>query len=223
MWADMNCEINSKFAKKLKESHKLEWKNRVETWEILIEVLREAIINAFIHRVYLIPSFTYIKISDTKVVISNLETLPKSLTIPKLFKEQKSILRNKQIVKIFYYTGLIDTWGRGISNIINYLKKKLQKPKFPTDLLDFSITFQRKNEDENKSKNANIIAGINLSNLQKEIIFNIIKSKNITANNLNLLLNKDLRAIERNIKKLKEKGILQRIVANKGGYWKINK
>jgi ATP-dependent DNA helicase RecG len=81
-------------------SAKIEGLYRKEKWEIPIEVLREAIINALIHRDYFDNSFTYVKIYDKTIIISNPGELDKSLKIEDLFKEHESKQRNPLIAKI---------------------------------------------------------------------------------------------------------------------------
>jgi ATP-dependent DNA helicase RecG len=56
---------------------------------------------------------------------------------------------------------------------------------------------------------------------QKIIIDNIINNPNITTEELALILGINLRNTKNNIAKLKSRGILERIGADKGGYWKI--
>ncbi|HDP74049.1 MAG TPA: ATP-dependent DNA helicase, partial [Candidatus Woesearchaeota archaeon] len=100
----------------IKLSAKIQGLYRKEKWEIPIEALREAVINALIHRNYFDQSFTYIKIYDDSIVISNPGELDKSLKIEDLFKEHESKQRNPLLAKIFYFCGFIDSWGRGINN-----------------------------------------------------------------------------------------------------------
>jgi len=199
---------------------------RVETWEIPTESLREAIINAFIHRDYLTPSFVYIKIYDNSLVISNPGGLSKKLKVSELYKEHKSILRNKLIAKVFYYTGLIDTWGRGTLNIIKYLKKQnLQKPEFYVNNYDFDIIFKREYIADSVDKSGQIggqISGQLLTKRQKEIIKYIIEKPNISRKKLSFKLNINQSAIQKHIIKFKKNNILKRIGPDKSGYWKKN-
>src|SRR3989344_1622216 len=60
----------------LKLSAKIKGLLRKEKWEIPIEALREAIINALIHRDYFSTGFVYIKIYDPEIVIANPGKLP---------------------------------------------------------------------------------------------------------------------------------------------------
>ena len=62
-----------------------------------------------------------------------------------------------------------------------------------------------------------------MSETSSEKIVTIIKENpSITIEALSALLNKTTRTIERNLSKLKAKGLLERIGPDKGGYWKIN-
>jgi len=63
--------------------------------------------------------------------------------------------------------------------------------------------------------------GINLTENQKEIISHIIKNPKISAKKLSELIGISSRKVEENIKKLKDKQIIERVGANRGGYWRI--
>ena len=91
---------------------------REEKWEIPLEALREAVINAFIHRDYSDAGFVYIKVYDTLIVIFNPGILPDDLTLADLYREHESRLRNPLLAQVFYYAGFIDIWGRGIAKDI---------------------------------------------------------------------------------------------------------
>ncbi|MEK6856963.1 MAG: ATP-binding protein, partial [Nanoarchaeota archaeon] len=117
---------------------------REEKLEIPVDALREAIINALIHRDYLDNCEVYIKIYDDELVIANPGKLPEELSIEKLYKEHESKPKNLLLAMTFYYAGLIDKWGRGISNMIRLLKEeKLPLPKFEQSGGSFRIKFKR--------------------------------------------------------------------------------
>jgi len=105
--------------------------HREEKWEIPLEALREAVINALIHRDYSNQGFVYIKVYDEQIIIANPGKLPEDLTIADLYKEHESKLRNPLLAQVFYYTDFIDIWGRGILNILRLLNEEgLPKPAF---------------------------------------------------------------------------------------------
>ena len=70
------------------------------------------------------------------------------------------------------------------------------------------------------SENCRRIVG-ELSERQVKIFYSIIQNKTISAKKLSELLNTTDRTIEREIKKLKDMKIIERIGSDRGGYWKI--
>jgi len=60
-----------------------------------------------------------------------------------------------------------------------------------------------------------------LSENQQEIIGYMMKNPKISAKKLSELVGISSRKIEENIKRLKEENIIERVGANKGGYWKV--
>jgi len=188
---------------------------REETWEIPIEALREAIINALIHRDYQENSFVYIKVYDSRIVIANPGGLPDTLTIEDLYKEHESMLRNPLIAKVFYYAGLIDVWGRGIINIINMLKaNELELPSFEESGGSFRIIFTR-------PKSETVIKGSEIgSEKSSEKILGIIKeNRSASAREISSIIGISQRAVEKHISALKKQGIIKRIGPARGGYW----
>jgi predicted HTH transcriptional regulator len=75
-------------------------------------------------------------------------------------------------------------------------------------------------KDENvgvKDENVGVNVGV------KSEILNYLKNNpNLTAQELATMLNKTTRTIERNIKELREKGIITRFGSDKTGNWQIN-
>jgi len=60
-----------------------------------------------------------------------------------------------------------------------------------------------------------------LSENQQEIIGYMMENPKISAKKLSELVGISSRKIEENIKRLKEENIIERVGANKGGYWSV--
>ena len=190
---------------------------RVEKWEIPVNALREAVINALIHRDYWDNGFVYIKIYDNEVVVANPGKLPEELSIPKLYKEHESKLRNPLLANIFYYVDFIDRWGRGIINIITALKEEnLPFPEFEESGGYFRIRFRRVKVSERWSERWS-----ELSEKQKDVLTAIKNNPKISRKELSLKLGINSSAIQKHLENLKEKGILKRIGPDKGGCWEV--
>ena len=194
---------------------------RIESWEIPLEVLRESVINALIHRDYTKPGYIYVKIYDDAITISNPGELPEELTIEDLFREHESIPRNILLADTFYYAGYIDTWGRGILNIIKKLDETgLERPSFEQSGGYFRITITR--GDVEKGVEKGVERGVELlSQNQKEILDQIMKNPNISKREIQDILNIGKKAVDYNIEILKKKGVLRRIGPARGGYWEV--
>ncbi len=90
-----------------------------EIWDYPLPSLREAIINALIHRDYSVHSSTDIRVYDDHIVIDNPGELPFALTVAELEKEHKSIRLNPNLAQAFYHVKLIELWGSGTLRMID--------------------------------------------------------------------------------------------------------
>lgn len=81
----------------------------------LLDALREAVINALIHRDYFeTSSDIQIRVFDDRVLITNPGGLPDELTVEDLKAEHHaSCPRNPLLAQVFYYAELIEKWGTG--------------------------------------------------------------------------------------------------------------
>ena len=111
-------------------SAKIEGLYRTDSYEIPIVALREALINALIHRDY--ANFgrdIKVGVYDDIVNIVSPGALPNIVTIEDILRGRSEI-RNKVIANVFKELGLIEQWGSGINRIMLACKKAgLNQPK----------------------------------------------------------------------------------------------
>ncbi|GHS86033.1 hypothetical protein FACS1894201_06450 [Bacteroidia bacterium] len=105
-------------SKYLQRTYSYEGLQRIETLEYPEIALREAILNAIIHRDYGGNTFFTIKVFDNSLELWNEGTLLSPLSIDKLKQQHTSRLRNKLIANVFYRSGQIESWGRGTLKMI---------------------------------------------------------------------------------------------------------
>jgi len=100
--------------------------------------------------------------------------------------------------------------GKGRS--VRYVFKRFESVKddIKTDGLDKAI-----------DQNATVNATVNLTAIQKDIIKQVQDNPNVTYNILADLLKRNRTTIYRNMEKLKQVNILERIGSDKKGYWKV--
>ena len=78
-----------------------------------------------------------ISIYKDKIYIANDGRLPDNWTIDALKEKHKSRPFNPLIANVFYKSGMIESWGRGIEKIKNYIKENSYiNTKIATKLLD---------------------------------------------------------------------------------------
>ncbi len=148
----------------------------------------------------------------------NLRYLPAGLlygglTIETIRTKMVSERRNELLADMFHRVHFIEKWGRGIKLILS----KEPDAKFSEVGTKFITTFKRKSYYEGKK-----VAESSVKSSVK-ILEAIKANKSITAKELSVNIGLSLRAVEKQLAKLKEDGVLKRIGPDKGGYWEVVK
>ena len=92
---------------------------RVETFPVPREAMREAVINAVIHRDYASPTSIQIRVGDDAISIWNPADLSPEWTAELFAEEMSSQPHNPRIAYAFFLAGMIEAWGRGIRQIVD--------------------------------------------------------------------------------------------------------
>ena len=117
---------------------------REEIWDYPIPAIREACINALIHRDYLDPAEIQIRVYDDRIWFWNPGELPEGITVEMLKTEHASKPRNKLIATVFYYAGLIERWGTGTKRMVELCREQgLPEPEFKEFGGGFSVIFYK--------------------------------------------------------------------------------
>lgn len=115
---------------------------RMEPLEYPEPALREAILNAIIHKEYSAGTWIYLRVRDDRLTIWNPGPLPEELTIEQLKTDHSSHPRNEHIASVFFLAGYIENWGRGTNKIIEAtLEAGLPEPLIEEDQDGIKVTF----------------------------------------------------------------------------------
>ena len=209
---------------------------RKEKYELPPEAIREMIINAHCHRNLLDESCIQVAIYDNRLEVTSPGGLYNGLTYEEVMNGHSKI-RNKAIANIFSQMGLVEAWGSGIKRIFNAAKEYgLPEPKFQEFDNMFRVELFRNNSMTGAEKEAGessekvrrevgegseIIRSYELSDTQKKIVNLLLYDRQLSAAKIAEQLGMGSRSIEKNIKKLKELGILIRHGSPKNGYWEV--
>lgn len=153
--------------------------------------LREAIINALIHRKYWIPGTTKIALYDNRLEIFNPGNFPGLFDLKHL-GDGTTFLRNPNLARIARRFGIIEKLGTGIRIILESCEKAgIKKPEFIEGADSVKVIFSFLPGDKSSSDEAKLLA---LFNMHKEIKLNDVEkylgvSRNTATRKLNQLIN----------------------------------
>ena len=182
--------------------------------------LREAVINAIIHNDYSNGIPPVFEIFSNKFVITSSGGLPQELSQEEFF-EGISAPRNKELMRVFKDVKLVEQLGSGVQRILKKYNRSIFK--FSPNFL--KVNFPIENVGDNVGDNVGENAGVKTIKLNKtqEIIISLInQDKYITQAEISEKLNKNIRTIERNMKKLQEENLIVRVGSDTAGYWNVN-
>ena len=118
--------------------------HRIDSRDYPEEALREALINAIVHRDYDRDVSTNIRLFDDRIEIVSFGGLPPNTTI-ETFLLGLSMPRNKNLADIFYRLELIEAFGSGIPKMTDIYQENGQEICFKTSPSGFMIVLPNLN------------------------------------------------------------------------------
>ena len=200
-----------------KISGKIVGLKRIDTRDYPEYSLREALLNAVIHRSYYFDSSIMVTLYDDKFEILSMGGLIDGITMKEIFKGVSSS-RNPNLANIFYRFGYVESFGTGIGRIMDSYEEYNKKPVFDATENTFSITLPNMNYLENQDK-SNIISP---SLSQEDIIVNYLKEYNrINRNEAEKLLSISKTRAYQIIDEMLEKNIIKKENTGKNTYYML--
>ena len=90
---------------------------RVETFPVPRAALREAVLNALVHRDYAVTAPVQIRVYEDRLRLWNPAVLPEGWTRDTLLGAHSSSPYNPALANAFFRAGEIEAWGRGVERI----------------------------------------------------------------------------------------------------------
>lgn len=207
---------------------------RVEMPEYGEEAVREAIVNGIIHREYTrLGAEVCVDIYDDRLEVTSPGCMMSGKIIDKEVDDVvASERRNPVLADIFARMKFMERRGSGLKKITDNTNALFNDGKnhveFFSDRNYFKVTIhnalyakKQKGASVNASVNAGVNAGVKLFATQKAIIQLMRENTQITIKEMASALGKNETTISRNIRQLKDKGIVERVGADKNGSWNI--
>ena len=207
----------------------MDWKadivglKRVETPEIPVEAVREAIINSYGHRLYNNNQCNEIDVFKDRIEIHTTGGFPKGHTPEEFFDgTKKAIRRNKLISGVLYYSKDMETFATGLKRIKDFCDEAGCKFDFRIEKDDFVVVFYRNLRntwnigDSDANSDANPGANNTELELSEKIVESIRKNPKTTQTTLAAEFNVSRRTIQRLLAKLAQKGQIKRTGGTRG-------
>jgi len=187
---------------------------RQEKWEYPPKAIREALVNAIVHRDYRVPSKIQIRIFDDRIEFWNPGRLPEGWSIETLKEEHTSEPFNPLIAGIFFWVGYVEEVGTGTNKIIKWCKEwGLPEPEFKIKSNNI-VVILRKSKLTEEYLNA-----LGLSEREKEIIQTIREKGKITSSDVQKKYDVSRDTANRWLNKLLELKLIERKGRGKAVYY----
>jgi len=192
--------------------------------EISSLVFEELLVNALVHRDYLVSAPIRLFIFNNRIEIISPGHLPDNLTVEKI-RMGNSIIRNPILVS-YATKGLLPY--RGLGSGIKRALEEWSDIDFADDREGclFTVTINRKKIEsqvdlEVAQKNSGKSSGKSSGKTGDQILKYLLNAPELTIPELSINLKISTRAVEKQIAKLKKEGLLRRVGPAKGGRWEV--
>ncbi len=101
---------------------------RIDSFDYPVEALREALLNALVHRDYSLSASTLIGIFENRIELVNVGGLVRGVTYEDILLGV-SVLRNPHLANVFYRLDLIEAYGTGVMKINKCYFASPEKPR----------------------------------------------------------------------------------------------
>jgi len=128
----------------------IEGLHRIDKRDYPVEAVREALLNALIHRDYSFSDSTLISIFDDKIEFVSIGGLVRGITFDDMMLGI-SVARNRNLANVFYRLTLIEAYGTGMPKIIRSYGEYVIKPQIEVTDNAFKITLPNTNEVSEKA------------------------------------------------------------------------
>jgi ATP-dependent DNA helicase RecG len=214
---------------------------RVEKYPVPREALREAVLNALVHRDYSVAAPVQIRVYEDRLVLVNPAALPEGWTLVSLLGPHYSNPFNPNIANVFFRAGEIEAWGRGIRHMFDVCKRDgTPDPLLRFDANGLWIEFPFSQEylalyhgmpaetsvktSVKTSVETPVETPVETSLKTPEMVLAILeKSPTMSLAEVARVAGKSSRAIERAVRKLREQNKLRYVGPKKGGHWEVLK
>ena len=195
-------------------------------WNFPYAAIEEAVVNAVYHRSYEIREPIEVRITPNDLVVLSFPGPDRSIRMADL-RAGKAVsrrYRNRRIGDFLKELDLTEGRSTGISKVLKVMKENgSPRPEFETDddRSYFLIRLPAHSKAESDESAHADTKEKTSEKTSEKILTEIRNNRNVTIAELSELVGVTTRSVERNLKKLQESGLLERIGPAKGGHWVV--
>jgi ATP-dependent DNA helicase RecG len=209
-----NLEMTIAFIERnTKTEYKIRGMKRQEIPEYPLVAIREAIVNAIVHRDYLADGAVQVSIFQDRIEISNPGNLPQGISISEI--GGLSIPRNPLIYELMRELGYVEAMGTGIARIRDEMRKTgLTEPKFEQIGNYFRVTLYAKMANRNPEK---------LTDRQRDAMRYLMEQDRITSTQYCKLFLVSFPTAVSDLNQMIKLGLVKKIGKTRGTYYVLAK
>ncbi|MDP3515045.1 MAG: ATP-binding protein [Sulfuritalea sp.] len=229
-------------AKYLKAWISYEGLQRIETYLVPEPALREAILNAVVHKDYASAVPIQISVYPDKLMIWNPGQLPPEWTVARLLDKHSSLPFNPDVANAFFRAGQIESWRRGIERMLDACQAaRMPAPELQAEHSGLWVNFafaapqvagsEKRSEkgSEKGSEIGSVATPIEEAPVKtpvktpEQVLATLATNRDLTLAELASFIGKSTSAVERAAAKLVREGRLRFVGPRKGGHWEVLK
>ena len=196
---------------------------RVESLPVPEAALREAVLNAILHKDYSSGTPVQISVYEDKLMLWNPGELPQDWTVARLKAKHPSHPFNPSVANVFFRAGQIESWGRGIERIFSSCTTAgMPPPALRCEQNGLWVDFEFGPAANISFRQAGERTGEKPREKTRDKILGLVRvNPDISMETMASSLGLTRKGVEWQICKLKQSGILRRVGPDKGGHWEI--
>jgi len=176
--------------------------HRIESRDYPVASVREAFLNALIHREYGLSASTFVNVYDNRMEFLSIGGLVPGITLDAILTGV-SHTRNEKLANIFYRLEIVEAYGTGIMRIMNDYADCARKPEIHVTDSSFMMTLPNMRHDKASSEHIN--------GQESEVLRIIERDGFVTSEALADALNLGATRSYNILKKMTDAGILQAV------------
>jgi ATP-dependent DNA helicase RecG len=206
---------------------------RVETLPVPEPALREAILNAVVHKDYASGTPVQISVYADKLMIWNPGPLPPEWTVENLLGKHASEPFNPDVANAFFRAGMVESWGRGIARIVEACAMAdVPIPEWRHERSGLWLSFRFPPLATSAATPGAVPVGEKIREIAREKarentrekILRIIRERpQVSMTELAAQIGITSKGVEWQVRQLKKAGRLARVGPDRGGHWEVLK